>query len=146
MVQRAVELLLLFFADLSLLRYGNQEPVPYLLGQVAVLPFILLMVFLARRTGLEPIDHTSDLGLTRTRALLETVWLFAYMAAAMGLGLVLNIHTHIHFEAFTDGTQGILGLGPVGSSLIWVGYNFLVFAALPLIFFIGVRRYSAKQP
>ncbi len=31
---------LLFFADLSGLRYGNQEPVTYLLGQLGILPFI----------------------------------------------------------------------------------------------------------
>ncbi len=136
---------LIFFADLSWLRYGNQEPLPYLLGQVAVLPFIALMLFLARRAGLKPVDHTYDLGLTRTRALLETVWLVAYMAVAMGIGLTLNIHTHIHFGAFADGTQDILGLSPVGSSLVWVGYNFLVFTALPLAFFMGVRGYSAAQ-
>lgn len=136
---------LIFFADLSRLRYGNQEPVSYLLSQVAVLPIIVFMLFLARRTGLKPVNHTYDLGLTRSRALLETVWLFAYMAAALGLGLTLNIHTHIHFGAFADGTQGILGRGPATSSLIWVGYNVIAFAALPLAFFMGVRGYSAAQ-
>ena len=141
----AAILYLLFFADLSLLRYGNQEPAVYLLGQIAVLPFILLMLFLARRTGLKPVDHTSDLGLTRTRALLETVWLFAYMFVTIGLGMALNIHTHIHFGAFADGTQSVLGWGAVASSLLWVGYNFLVYAALPLAFFLGVRKYSVKQ-
>ena len=141
----AATLYLLFFADLSLLRYGEQEPAVYLLGQVAVLPFILLMLFLARRTGLKPVDHTSDLGLTRSRALLETVWLFAYMFVTMGLGMALNLHTHIHFGAFADGTQSVLGRGAVASSLLWVGYNVLVYAALPLAFFMGVRGYRTKQ-
>ena len=138
-------LYLLFFADLSRLRYGEQEPTLYLLGQVATLPFVLVMLFLAKRTGLEPIDHTSDLGLTRTRALLETVWLFAYMFATIGVGMSLNIHTHIHFGAFADGTQSVLGRGALTSTLLWVGYNFFVYALLPLAFFMGVRGYSAKR-
>ncbi len=136
---------LLFFADLSGLRYGNQEPVTYLLGQLGVLPFIALIVFMARRTGLKPIDHTSDLGLTRTRATLETVWLLAYMFVTMGFGMAFNLHTHIHFGAFADGTQSILGQEAVGSSLLWMGYNALVYAVLPLAFFIGVRGYSARE-
>lgn len=136
---------LLFFADLSRLRYGNQEPVTYLLGQLGVLPFIALMIFMARRTGLKPIDHTSNLGLTRARATLETVWLLAYMFATIGVGIALNIHNHIHFGAFADGTQSILGSEPRVSSLIWASYNFVVYAFLPLVFFMGVRGYSARE-
>ena len=136
---------LLFFADLSRLRYGNQEPVAYLLGQLGVLPFITLMVFMARRTGLKPVDHTSDLGLTRTRAALETVWLLAYMLVTMGVGMALNLHTHIHFGAFADGTQSIFGQEAAASSLLWMGYNALVYAVLPLAFFMGVRGYSARE-
>ena len=136
---------LLFSADLSGLRYGNQEPATYLLGQLGVLPFIGFMLFMARRTGLKPVDHTSDLGLTRTRAALETVWLLAYMFVTMGFGMAFNLHTHIHFGAFADGTQSILGQEAVGSSLLWMGYNALVYAALPLVFFVGVRGYSARE-
>jgi hypothetical protein len=79
------------------------------LGQVGVLPFIAPHAFLGARTGLKPIDHTSALGLSRTRAALETAWLLAYMFATMGLGMALNIHNHIHFGAFADGTQSVLG-------------------------------------
>lgn len=136
---------LLFFADLSRLRYGNQEPVTYLLGQFAVLPFIAVMLFMARRTGLKPIDHTSELGLTRARATLETVWLLAYMFVTMGFGIAFNLHTHIHFGAFADGTQSIFGQEAVASSLLWMGYNALVYVVLPLAFFIGVRGYSARE-
>ena len=134
----------LFFTDLSGLRYGNQEPVIYFVGQLSVLPFIALMIFLARRAGLKPIDHTSALGLNRTRAALETVWLLAYMFATIGVGIALNIHNHIHFGAFADGTQSILGSEPRVSSLLWAGYNSVVYAFLPLVFFMGVRGYSAK--
>lgn len=145
LVWLAAALYLLFFADLSGLRYGNQEPTTYFLGQVAVLPFIALMLFLARRTGLKPVDHTSTLGLSRTRATLETAWLLAYMFATMGLGMVLNIHNHIHFGAFADGTQSVLGQEPWVSSLLWAGYNFFVYVVLPLAFFMGVRGYSVKN-
>ena len=136
---------LIFAADLSLLRYGNQEPVSYLLIQLTMFPMLLLMLFLARRAGLKPIDHTSDLGLTRTRAALETVWLLAYMFVTMGIGRAFNIHTHIHMDAFADGTQTILGQGDAVSSLIYVGFNFVVYTALPLAFFMGVRGYRARQ-
>ncbi|CAA9588584.1 MAG: hypothetical protein AVDCRST_MAG86-4151 [uncultured Truepera sp.] len=141
----AATLYLLFFADLTNLRYGNQEPATYLLGQVGVLPFIALMLFLARRTGLKPVDHTSELGLSRTSAALETAWLLAYMFATMGLGMALNIHNHIHFGAFADGTQSVLGQEPRVSSILWAGYNLLVYVVLPLAFFSGMRRYSAKE-
>lgn len=145
LVWLAATLYLIFAADLPLLRYGNQEPVIYFVSQLAILPFIALMLFLARRSGLTPIDHTSDLGLTRTRASLETVWLLVYMLVMMGVGMTLNIHTHIHIGAFADGTQNILGQGAVGSTLLWTAYNLLVYAALPLAFFMGVRGYSARQ-
>lgn len=92
------------------------------------------MLFMARRKGLKPIDHTSELGLTRTRATLETVWLLAYMLVTMGFGMAFNLHTHIHFRAFADGTQSIFGQEAAASSLLWMGYNALVYAVLPLGF------------
>ena len=136
---------LLFAADLSLLRYGNQEPVSYLTGQLALVPLIVLMVYLGRRAGLKPVDHTSNLGLTRTRAALETTWLLVYMFVTMGLGMAFNIHTHVHFGAFADGTQTILGQGAVTSSLLWVGYNFIAYVVIPLGFFMGLRGYRARE-
>lgn len=145
LVWLAATLYLIFAADLSLLRYGNREPVSYMLIQLTMFPTLLFMLFLARRAGLKPIDHTSDLGLTRTRAALETVWLLVYMFVTMGIGRAFNIHTHIHMDAFADGTQTILGQGDAVSSLIYVGFNFVAYAALPLAFFMGVRGYQLRQ-
>lgn len=141
----AATLYMLFVANLSLLRYGNQEPIFNTLGQIGMLIFVVILLVLARRQGIQPIDHTSNLGITRQNAFLETVWLIVYMFIATGLGLIFNIHTHIGFHVVTDGTQTILGLEPATSSVIWAFYNTLVYVVFPLLYFAGVKRYSAKS-
>lgn len=142
----AASLYLQFFADLPLLRYGDQNPTGNRLQQLAVLlGFTPIMLYLAWRAGIKPIDHTSGLGISRRDALLETVWLGVYMVLTMGLGYASNIHSHIHLSAFADGTQTILGLEPLASSLVWAAYNFTVYAVIPLIYFRGMRKYSAES-
>ncbi len=139
-------LYLQLFANLPLLRYGEQEPIINRLLQLMVFViFMPIMLVLARRAGIRPIDHTSNLGISQRSALLETTWLFAYMFVTMGIGYALNIHAHIHFSAFADGTQSVLGLEPALSSLIWAAYNFVVYALLPLIYFMGIRKYNAAS-
>jgi len=134
-----------FFAELSLFRYGDQQPFLNRLFQIGTLAFSGIMIFLAKRTQLKPIDHTSNLGISHKHAQLETVWLFVYMFVFMGIGYALNIHSHIHISAFSDNTQSILGLEPLGSTLVWAAYNFVIFALIPLLYFMGVRKYSAQS-
>ncbi len=134
-----------FFADLSLFQYGDQEPIINRLLQLGVLVFSGIMIFLAKRTGLKPIDHTSKLGISYRNAQLETLWLIVYMLVFMGIGYALNIHSHIHISAFNDGTQSILGLEPLSSTLVWTAYNFTIFAVIPLIYFMAIRKYNARS-
>ena len=136
---------LLFGADLSLLRYGNQEPVLNTLAQLGVGVFIIVLMVLTKRNHLKPIDHTSDLGITRQAALIETTWLIVYLFVTVGLGIALNIHTHIGFHVVSDGTQTILGFGPAFSSVIWAFYNTVVYVVIPLLYFVGIKKYSSKS-
>jgi len=134
-----------FFADLPLLRYGDQQPIINRLLQVSVLAISAVILFLARRAGIKPIDHTSNLGISYKNAQLETIWLLAYMFVTMGIGYALNIHSHVHISAFADGTQTILGLEPLSSSLVWATYNFIIYTVIPLVYFMGIRNYNARS-
>jgi len=141
----ATKLFLFFGADLSLLRYGEQDPTFSTIGQLIMMIFIPILYFLARRQGIRPIDHTSDLGITRRAALLETLWLSVYMIVTVVLGVALNIHTHVGFHVATEGTQNVFGFGPAASSIIWSLYNTVVYVIIPLIYFVGIKKYSAKS-
>lgn len=140
----ATKLYLFFGADLSLLSYGEQDPTFSTIGQLTMMVFIPVLYFLARRQGLKPVDHTSNLGIKRRDALLETLWLSIYMLVTVALGAALNIHTHVGFHVATEGTQNVLGFGPAASAIIWSLYNTVVYVVIPLVYFMGIKKYSAK--
>jgi len=110
-----------------------------------VTTFYVYFELTPRRAGIKPIDHKSDLGISHKNALLETIWLVVYMFVTMGIANALNIHSHIHISAFSDGTQSILGLEPLSSSLVWATYGSIVYIILPLIYFMGIRKYSIRS-
>jgi hypothetical protein len=138
LVWLAASAYILFFADLSVLHHGNQEPAGYFAGEFATLLVVGVMLFLAR--GTRPVDHTSDLGIARPG--LETLALVAYMLVMMGVGSILGVRTHIAFVALDEGTRSIWGQQTPGSVLLWVGYNFVAYAVLPFLVFSRLRGYS----
>lgn len=129
---------ILFFADLSVLHHGTQEPVGYFAGEFAIIVVVGVMLLLAR--GTRPVDHTSDLGIARPGV--EALALVAYMLVMMGIGSLLGVRTHIAFVALDEGTRFIWGQQTPGSVLLWVGYNFIVYAVVPFLVFFRLRGYS----
>lgn len=134
-------------ADLSRLPNASQEPLGNTLAQCGVMVFIGVLFVRNRRFGRSPIDHTSTLGIERQDALLETLWLVTYMFVTVVIGSLLNIHTHVHVEAYNARPEvmQILGRAPATSMVIWALYNLVVYVALPLGYFLGIKRYAIKS-
>lgn len=138
LVWLAASAYILFFADLSVLHHGTQEPVGYFTGELVTIVVVGVMLFLAR--GTRPVDHTSDLGIARPGV--EALALLAYMLVMMGIGSLLGVRTHIAFVALDESTRFIWDQQTPGSVLMWVGYNFVVYAVVPFLVFSRVRGYS----
>lgn len=52
------------------------------------------------------------------------------------------MRTHIAFVALDEGTRFIWGQQTPGSVVLWVGYNFVVYAVVPFLVFSRLRGYS----
>ncbi len=138
LVWLAASAYILFIADPSVLHHGNQEPVGYFAGEFATIVVIVVLLLLAR--GMRPVDHTSNLGIARPGV--EALALVAYMLVMMGIGSLLGVRTHIAFVALDEGTRFIWDQQTPGSVLLWVGYNFVVYAVVPFLVFTRLRGYS----
>jgi hypothetical protein len=136
---------ILIRADLSRLPHANQEPLGNTLAQFGVMLFVGVLWVSTRRLNVPPIDHSSALGITRQAAGLETLWLLTYMFVTVVIGSVLNIHTHVDVYNTRPEVLQILGREPAISMVIWALYNLVVYVAVPLGYFLGIRRYPVKS-
>jgi hypothetical protein len=121
--------------------YGNQVAAPTL-ALVEVLLLIAVVYALTRKRVVPDVAARAP---ERATALRETLWMIGYAVAALLGGLVLGLALGWHPFSFhlvgtLYGTDETVTRPEV---LVWAGYNFLVYAVAPYLWFR--RRYSATQ-
>jgi hypothetical protein len=112
------------------------------LGMVEVLGLIALTFALTRRRVVRDVGERAP---ERPIAWQETVWMVLYGIAALLGGLILARALGYHPISFhligtLYGTDDVVTPAEV---FVWAGYNFVVFAVAPYLYFR--RRYTAEQ-
>jgi len=112
------------------------------LAMLEVLLLIAVVYWLTRRRAVPDVGARAP---QREVALRETLWMVAYGVAALlggfALGSALGYHPiSFHLNGTLYGTDDTVTPAEV---LVWAGYNFLVYAVAPLLYFR--RKYSSMQ-
>jgi hypothetical protein len=116
------------------------KPVHYLVAEGIALVLVAVLFRLARDR--RPIDHTSGLPIRRPGA--ECAGILAYLVAVLVAGRLLGVRAHIASAGMSGGAAEAW-LSQTAETLFgWAAFHFAAGVVLPLVYFLGVRRYSPR--
>jgi hypothetical protein len=116
------------------------KPVHYLVAEIIALALVAALLRLARDR--RPIDHTSRLPIRNPGA--ECAGILAYLVVVLALGRALGIRAHIASAGMSGGAAVAWQAQTPASVVRWALFHFVAGVVVPLVFFLGVRRYSPR--
>ncbi|MGH9531150.1 MAG: hypothetical protein ACRD2Q_02080 [Terriglobales bacterium] len=120
------------------LPFAPPDRLRFLFGELFTGATVLVLIAMTRKRM--PVDHRSDLGIRAPGA--EAIGVFVYLLAVIAAGAYLGLHTHVASVGLNPGTIHVWSLQTPASLRLWAGYFFAAGVVGPLLFFVGVRRYS----
>ncbi len=123
------------------LPHAPPDRLRFLFGELFTGATVLVLIGMTRKKA--PVDHRADLGLRDVGA--EALGLLLYLALVILVGLSLGLRAHVASVGLNPGTLHAWSLQTPRSLLLWVGYFFTSGVLVPLLFFVGVRRYSWRS-
>jgi hypothetical protein len=116
------------------------KPVHYLVAEIIALALVAALLRLARDR--RPIDHGSRLPIRNPAA--ECAGVLAYLVVVLAVGRALGIRAHIASAGMSGGASVAWQTQTPGSVVEWALFHFVTGVVVPLVFFLGVRRYSPR--
>lgn len=116
------------------------KPAHYLVAEGVALVLVLVLLRLARDR--RPIDHESGLPIRQPAA--EGAGILLYLLLLVVAGRLLGVRAHIASAGMSGGAALAWHPQSVSSVVEWAVFHFTAGVALPLAFFLGVRRYSLR--
>ncbi len=123
------------------LPHAPPDRLRFLFGELFTGATVLVLIALTRKRA--PVDHRNHLGLRDVRA--ETAGLLIYLALVIVFGAYLGLRAHVASVGLTPGTLHAWSQQTPASLRLWAGYFFATGVLAPLLFFVGVRRYSLRS-
>jgi len=117
------------------------RPVHYIVAEIIALVLVAALLQLARDR--RPIDHTSRLPIRNPSA--ECAGILAYLVVVLAVGRVLGIRAHIASAGMSGGAGVAWQTQTPGSVARWALFHFVAGVVVPLVFFLGVRRYGPRS-
>lgn len=116
------------------------KPAHYLAAEAVALVLVAVLFRLARDR--RPIDHESGLPIRQPAA--ECAGILIYLLLVVAAGRALGVRAHIASAGMSGGAAHAWHAQTPGSVLAWALFHLTAGVALPLAFFLGVRRYSLR--
>ena len=123
------------------LPHAPPDRLRFLFGELFTGATVLVLIAMTRKRA--PVDHRSDLGLRNVGA--EVLGLLLYLTLVLVVGSSLGLRAHVASVGLNPGTLHAWSLQTPASLMLWAGYFFAAGVVLPLLFFVGVRRYSWRS-